>query len=426
MTLRSTSAEVSIEADQEGIRGQALIPALAARYRDLSALRYDFPVVLLNGAAGGGGIRPLAVIVDDLLRVMPAGDDAARVALHVLDLERHIRAAVARGERGLLSVLWDRTAARVAGHSDLRQDSVARARAALTVDGEVADCDAALPARVLQHYWQTRQAEKGRQFLAHAGRLVLQLSEILRAEFGLSASGRTSEALRASIGGPLEQAFDFEAMARVLASSTPACTIDDARRRRLHGLMSTLSAQRFYPAAGQIGLGFSFDSCVAALRAYRERLPLVLDLVSALGAAELEAAGEYTAARHDAFFDELRAGRVPLVPRDLSLFPDYFVHLKAAAIDPIELDALLDVVATACRSKCSSRWTSCSRPQSRATRPAVRCARDTSRGSRRVWAAHLSCKRPARCSRRRKTRSSAGSPSPGRRCSRSIPAPRRR
>jgi ferredoxin len=331
----------SIQADQKDICGQALIPALAARYRDLSALRYDFPVVLLNG--GDSGIRPLSVIVDDLLRGMPAGEDAARVALHVLDLERHIRAAVARGERGLLSALWDRTAARVAGHSELRQDSVGRARAALTVDGEVVDCDATLPARVLQHCWQTRHAEKGRQFLAHVGRLVLQLGEILRAEFGHSAGGRTSEALRASIGGPLQQAFDFEAMARVLATSTPACTIDDSRRRRLHGLIATLRAQQFYPAADQVGLGFSFDSCVAALRAYRERLPLVVDLVSALGAAELEATGEYTAARHDAFFDELRSGLL-LDPRDMSLFPDYFVRLKAAAIDPLELDALLDVV----------------------------------------------------------------------------------
>ena len=335
----------SIDADQDGIRGLTLIPALAARYRDLSTIRYDFPVVLLNGASDGDGIRPLSVVVDDLLREMPAGEDAARVTMHVLELERQIRAAVARGERGSLSALWDRAAARLAGHSELRRDIFVRARAALTADGEVVDCDALLPARALQHCWQATQAEKGRQFRAHAGRLVLQLREILRAEFSHSASGRTGEALRASIGGSLQHAFDFTAMARVLASSTPARTIDDARRHRLQGLISTLLAQPFYPPADQTGLSFSFDSCAAALRAYRERLPLLLDLVSALGAAELEIAGEYNSARHDAFFDELRAGHLPLDARDLARFPDYFVHLKAAAIDPIELEALLDVVS---------------------------------------------------------------------------------
>ena len=66
---------------------RGLIPALAARYRDLSALRYDYPVVLLQDPREGEFFRPLSSIIDDVLREAAAGDDADRIASHVLALE---------------------------------------------------------------------------------------------------------------------------------------------------------------------------------------------------------------------------------------------------------------------------------------------------------------------------------------------------
>ena len=136
----------------------------------------------------------------------------------------------------MLSALWDRAAARLIGHSSLRQDSLSRARAVLTVDGELADCDALLPLRALEHGWQTTQAEKGRQFRAHAGRPVHQLREILRADLFHSAGGRTDEALRATIGGSLQHGFDFVAMARGMG------VVDAVRVDRPEALRDALEA----------------------------------------------------------------------------------------------------------------------------------------------------------------------------------------
>ncbi len=321
-----------------------LIPALAARYRDLSALRYDYPVVLLGEPCEGEAIRPLSVVIDDLLRATANQEAADRIAAHVLELERQLRQSVSRGERGSLSDLWERAASQLAADSDLRRDSLRLARSALTMDGELVDCQAGVAIRVLRHGWEARQREKGRTFRAHAARLALQLSEILRAGSAHSADGRTSAALRASIGGPDQAVFDFELMAKTLAGPTPATTIPDARRRRLETLTATLTTQAFYPATGEGGLAFAFDSCAAAVRAYRERLPRLLDLVCAVGAAELEAADQYSAARHDAFFERLAAGDLDIDVRDLDLFPDYFVHLTAASLTPEEHTALVEML----------------------------------------------------------------------------------
>lgn len=326
------------------IHDRGLRPALAAGYRDLSTLRYDFPVVLLEAPREGDIIRPLSSVVDDVLRDIADGDDAARLSSHVLELERHLRAAVSHGERGRLSVLWDATATRLAARSASWQDSLRRARAALTVDGELVECGAGLADRLLRHGWEMAQRDKGSRFRAHAGRLAQQLSEVLRGAFSHSAGGRTAASLRASIGGPLQAAFDFEAMATMLADATPASTLSDARRRRLHALVAALNTQQFHPLAGESGLPFAFESCSAALRAYRDRLPRLLDLVRALGAAELEAAGQYSEARHDTFFEQLGAGGIPIDTRDLTLFPDYFVQLPAAALTAVEYAALLEIL----------------------------------------------------------------------------------
>ena len=109
-----------------------LRPALLARYRDLSALRYDFPVVLVANPAAGPCAQPLSGLLDSVLLEIADGDDGDRVSRHVLRLERAIRALLAEGVRGTLSSLWDTAASRLSVRTDeLLQDSLKRARTAL-------------------------------------------------------------------------------------------------------------------------------------------------------------------------------------------------------------------------------------------------------------------------------------------------------
>ena len=83
----------------------AIRPALLARYRDLSRLRYDYPIVL-TAEPDPVFMRSLSDVVDDLLReIAPEGLDGEALRKHVLRIEHAIRHLVAQGATGSLKSL---------------------------------------------------------------------------------------------------------------------------------------------------------------------------------------------------------------------------------------------------------------------------------------------------------------------------------
>ena len=54
-------------ADAGRVDGPDAAPRPARRYRDLTALRYDFPLVLLRDAADKGYVQSLSGIVDNVV-----------------------------------------------------------------------------------------------------------------------------------------------------------------------------------------------------------------------------------------------------------------------------------------------------------------------------------------------------------------------
>ena len=245
-------------------------------------------------------MHTLSSLVDGVLRdVAPRGIDGERLRRHGLQLEREVRAAVAVGRRRPLSVLWDEAAARLGAREGETLEQVLRhAGGALRADGELVGCTPALPARLIRHAWQTVQRDKARQFHADVSRLVQQLSDILRAAFSHSQAGTRPQSLKASLGGPHQDLFDFEALSRVVGKASPADELPASRRERLVRTLGVLESQRFYPpleqqadlVAGE-AFGFEFDSCTDAARAFRERLAEAAELVRALSVAELEGRG---------------------------------------------------------------------------------------------------------------------------------------
>ena len=148
-----------------------------------------------------------------------------------------------------------------------------------------------------------------------------------------------------------QNAFDFDALSRLLNDSARDVPIPESRRQRVRGLLSVLRAQRFYAAAGEgdkwIGVGepytFIFEKCSDAVAAYRERLPKMIELAKAVAMARLETAGEYSEARHDAFFAEF--GVNGLDPAELALFPDYLICLRAADLPAADSELVLQTFA---------------------------------------------------------------------------------
>jgi len=147
----------------DAVDGLGLRPALFAGYRELTELRYDFPLVLVLGRADSLFAQSLSGLIDDALGTVAQGSDGERIRKHVLRLEQEIRALATGGAVGSFSALWDKAAgglAKAKGADKSFEDSLRRTRAAIKFDGEVADCDAALPSRLLQHAWAAVQKRK--------------------------------------------------------------------------------------------------------------------------------------------------------------------------------------------------------------------------------------------------------------------------
>lgn len=331
----------------DAIAGLGLRPALFAGYRDLTSLRYDFPLVLAEGGEDAA-VQSLSGAVDGALAKIAQGADADRLTKHALRLEREIRTLLAAGAAGSLSQLLDKAAQRPTAEADaLFRDSLARLRAALRLDGALVDCDRAMPARLLTHLWQRAQRRKARAARAVIDRLIQGLSDILKADLVRSPEGRSAASLKAAFGAVHQNAFDFDAMSRLLDKAAPKDTLSDSRRQRIRRLLATLQMQKFFPPADQLGAGagfhaFAFDGATGALAAYRERLPGLIELAKAMAIAELETAGAYNEGRHDAFFADFAANG--LDPREAARFPDYLVSIDAGAMSAADAAGLMDVL----------------------------------------------------------------------------------
>jgi ferredoxin len=337
----------------DAVDGLELRPALFAGYRELTQLRYDFPLVLVADRADKLFVQSLSGLTDSALGVAARGSEGERIRKHVLRLEQEIRTLAAGGATGTFSALWDKAAGRLAKGADKPlEDSLRRARAAVKVDGEVADCDAALPARLLRHAWSAVQKQKAEGFRKDLDRLVQKLSDILKADFERSEAGRSAKHLKASVGTGYGDAFDFDAMSRLLAKALPKDEFPESRRRRIRELLAVLGAQQFFPspdaaakkAAAAKPYSFLFERCADALAAFRERMPKLIELAKAIAIAELEIDGQYSESKHDALFEQFGANG--LDPQDLAPFPDYLVCVNAEKMQAVEHAQLMEILSS--------------------------------------------------------------------------------
>ncbi len=332
------------------LAGSGLRPALLAAYRDLGALRHDFPVLL---AANGGPewMHTLTSLVDGLLQdVAPRGIEGERLRRHALQLETLIRRSVDAGAQGTLGRLWAAAAVRLGGGGggQTLERVLIHAGTALRADGELLNCGPEMPARLIAHAWQAAYRAKARAFRADLARLLVKLSDILRAAHSHSQAGAQPQALQAALGGAHREAFDFEAWSRIVGKGLPQDELPASRRQRLTQVVATLEGQRFFPASdadadARAAHGFVFDNCAAAARAYAERLVGLAELVKAMSMAELEIQGRYIEAEHDRYFEAF--GEHMLSAADLARFPDYLVCMPPERNDAPENANLLDLLS---------------------------------------------------------------------------------
>jgi ferredoxin len=323
-------------------------PALLAAYRDLTRLRYDYPVVLLERDIGTDYVKSLSSVMGDLIAdIAPRGIEGERLRKHLLRLEREIRSLTAAGTAGTLTEVWPLAADKAAGRDDSVREILTRAVESLDVDGEVLNCEGALAARFLRRAWQNVHAERAKQFRSLVDSLVRRLSDILRAAHVHSQAGQQPAALQSGFGALHSDIFDFSAMSRLVARNVPHDELPPLRRQRIESALSVLRSQPFFPNAKGAGeeatYEFIFSDCATAIEAHRTRLPKLVEVVKSIAIAELEARGGYVEAHHNAFFDGY--DEHALTADDLAQFPDYLVCIPPDRNAAPENAALLEMLS---------------------------------------------------------------------------------
>ena len=335
----------------------ALRPALFAGYGALDDLRYDYPLVLIDGGSGENIFRPLSRIIDDILRETAAPDSSGEaLRQQVLRLEAKIRRRVMQARPGQLTDLWrdcaaefiEQTGEAPFGPLDVNLE---KARQSLYVDGLVIDCDHETPSQVLVHTWKAMHEAKARAFRKKVDGIALRLTDILKSDHMKSDEAHGAEALASSMGSSGDGSVDFHALSAVLARARPEDRLPEDRVKRIQNVLRVLQSQLFYGPGRASKSGpkqpkpysYTFECCSSALDANRDRLRDVLDFTKALTVAELEVENKYRAELHDAIFE--RFDESDLTADQIGLLPSALVCLRDGETDATEIARAFEALA---------------------------------------------------------------------------------
>jgi hypothetical protein len=337
---------------------QELRPALLAPYRDLTSLRHDYPLVLIEDDTEGVFSQSLSSIMNAILQeIAIPGPSGERLRRDTLRLETKIRGLISCGEKGSLSEIWEQAISGLLSEVDEAaagplEKCLKSARAALRVDGELVGCDEETAFRLVKHAWKAVNQQQARTNLEKIDELLLKLSEILEVDALKSDQAWGPERLEASMGGAAGESFDFSALSHILSPGAHENRLPEARRERIRSAHAVLGSQRFFAATNGAALEedqpaaypFVFGSCARARDVFTERIQEMLELIKAIAIAELEIENRYDESQHDSFFAHL--DETSLEPEDLAFFPSYLVCLHDKECDGPEQAHLINALSS--------------------------------------------------------------------------------
>jgi ferredoxin len=310
------------------------LPALLEPYRDVSRLRYDYPLFLFNAELSEANpspeqlARPVAEVLSESVASFAPAEESARILKDNLPwLERELRQRLLDTEGPVDASAYLKAAGEaLRAHRKLDQESGDRLRE------DIAKMEAALPANghllaygrypaihLLIHSIRSRVIPRHNRFRGEITSHIRELQTLLEVDWSKSAASKQPETLQGSIGGA-SGFFDTGALSRVMKQhSQGSITMSATRRARIEAALATLEAYqhnttlvRFIhngPLEGEWlshTEGFESieenDPCSAATRLFDEEAERLARVFAAARIAGLEIHGIYDAAIHDPFF----------------------------------------------------------------------------------------------------------------------------
>lgn len=332
------------------------IPALLYPYRDLKAIRYDYPICL--PASTEKPVRPLKAVIDDIVaRVVEDGDVGERRAKHIQQLEIAMRGIVDAAGSARLSAAWDEAAnaliddATTGEKKDLLRQSFGAAREALALDGELLPCAPTTPMRVFQAVVAANWQRKCAVWRDALDSLVARAQAFLSADASHTADMQNPQHLRDAAAG---EDMDFEKMSSLLKQSHIGEPLPAERRSRIQRVLDTITRVKplFDGTASLLDssakLPFDLQPvrnvCKAALDRHHERMKTMVDFFKAIRVAELEVQNRYRESKHDRFFAQFDATH--LTAEELSFCPPVVLVLDHEFFESPDVAGLFDLLGS--------------------------------------------------------------------------------
>ncbi len=305
------------------------LPVSLNSFRDVSKVRYDYPLFLFPAETADGDAlaKPLSRFLGDAVEGFAPATESARILKDNLAwIERELCSKLQGQETPVDAAPLVADAAKaLQAQLDLKGEHVERLQADL--DQLVAAVEAGsqflgygrlAAIYLLLHVARCKSAPRRAAFSQEVSQLAASLKALLAVEKSKLASARKSTALKQSIGAS-NNFFNATAMSKMMNHSQGSTPMAAARRKRIEGALEILDAYQNDPVlvravhtdklgetlladAADFASVSNADPCSVAAATFDAEAEKLAKVFAALRIAKLESKDAYKPAIHDAWF----------------------------------------------------------------------------------------------------------------------------
>ncbi len=295
--------------------GADYLPALLNAYRDVSKVRYDYPLFLSPPASVAGDrlTKPLARLLRDQADAFAPGAESARILKdNLARIETFVRQALGEAPVDAVSLLSE---AGKALQNDLKLDEENRARLQADLDKllEAIPADAYLlgygrhaALDLLVHAIRSRLIPRRQRFYEEIKQLTGHLQQLLNIEWVKSDEAIEPKMVQSSVGSVGSRHLDSAALSEVMDHSRGSKAMPTERRARIEGVLRILQE----PPEDPHLVSFIHDGLLAD--AWIENEPTLETLTDPMPCARATAVFDHQAAELARVFRAARIARLEI------------------------------------------------------------------------------------------------------------------
>jgi ferredoxin len=307
------------------------LPALMNPFRDVSKVRYDYPLFLYSpvGRRGGPLAKPLSQYLRDTVEGFAAGADAAKILKDNLAwLERNLRQELSSQEAPVTAEpLFAKATDALQQHLNLTGENQARLqgdlekflKAVKKANGQLLGYSKYVAIQLMGHAVRSHVVPRRVQFQGRVSELIKGLRNLLEVEHEKTEAATKPEAVKSSVGGA-GKLFDASALSAVIKKhSHGSISMKPEQRARVEAALKTLKDYAEDPIAlrlihngrlagawleqtSDITAVVDADPCTKATELFDIEAAKLAKIIAAARIADLEIKGLYDPQIHDAWF----------------------------------------------------------------------------------------------------------------------------